>query len=110
MESAATPTAGLVGGLGLAPAANIGDDLAIFEAVHGSAPDIAGQGIANPSGANTSPRMWRGGQASTEEMTEAILAHVGLATSTNTQRKTNMAVSIRLFVSHSLTGFALLQK
>jgi isocitrate dehydrogenase (NAD+) len=39
---------GLVGGLGLAPGANIGDDCAIFEAVHGSAPDIAGKGIANP--------------------------------------------------------------
>jgi isocitrate dehydrogenase (NAD+) len=40
--------AGLVGGLGMAPAANIGVDAAIFEAVHGSAPDIAGRGIANP--------------------------------------------------------------
>ncbi|HEU0016088.1 MAG TPA: isocitrate/isopropylmalate family dehydrogenase [Longimicrobium sp.] len=41
--------AGLVGGLGLAPGANIGKDAAIFEAVHGSAPDIADKGIANPS-------------------------------------------------------------
>jgi isocitrate dehydrogenase (NAD+) len=40
--------AGLVGGLGMAPGANIGDKAAIFEAVHGSAPDIAGQGVANP--------------------------------------------------------------
>lgn len=40
--------AGLIGGLGLAPGANIGDGIAIFEAVHGSAPDIAGQGVANP--------------------------------------------------------------
>lgn len=40
--------AGLVGGLGLAPAGNIGESAAIFEAVHGSAPDIAGKGIANP--------------------------------------------------------------
>lgn len=40
--------AGLVGGLGLAPGANIGADAAIFEAVHGSAPDIAGKGVANP--------------------------------------------------------------
>jgi isocitrate dehydrogenase (NAD+) len=40
--------AGLVGGLGVVPGANIGDDCAVFEAVHGSAPDIAGQGIANP--------------------------------------------------------------
>lgn len=41
--------AGLVGGLGLAPGGNIGKDAAIFEAVHGSAPDIAGKGIANPT-------------------------------------------------------------
>ncbi|MCO4320427.1 isocitrate dehydrogenase [Aliidiomarina quisquiliarum] len=41
--------AGLVGGLGMAPGANIGRDHAIFEAVHGSAPDIAGKNIANPS-------------------------------------------------------------
>ena len=40
--------AGLVGGLGLAPGANIGTEAAIFEAVHGSAPDIAGKGLANP--------------------------------------------------------------
>ena len=40
--------AGLVGGLGLIPSANIGEDAALFEPVHGSAPDIAGQGIANP--------------------------------------------------------------
>lgn len=41
--------AGLVGGLGLAPGANIGKDAAIFEAVHGTAPDIAGKGVANPT-------------------------------------------------------------
>ncbi len=41
--------AGLVGGLGLVPGANIGEQGAVFEAVHGSAPDIAGQGIANPT-------------------------------------------------------------
>ena len=40
--------AGLVGGLGVVPGANIGDEQAVFEAVHGSAPDIAGRGIANP--------------------------------------------------------------
>lgn len=40
--------AGLVGGLGVVPGANIGDDCAVFEAVHGSAPDIADQGVANP--------------------------------------------------------------
>ena len=42
-------TAGLVGGLGLAPSANVGQGVAVFEAVHGSAPDIAGKGIANPT-------------------------------------------------------------
>ena len=41
--------AGLVGGLGLLPSANVGDDNALFEPVHGSAPDIAGEGIANPT-------------------------------------------------------------
>ncbi len=41
--------AGLVGGLGVVPSANIGDGIAVFEAVHGSAPDIAGRGVANPT-------------------------------------------------------------
>ncbi len=41
--------AGLVGGLGIVPGANIGDDIALFEAVHGSAPDIAGKNLANPT-------------------------------------------------------------
>ena len=41
-------TAGLVGGLGVVPGANVGDQIAVFEAVHGTAPDIAGRGIANP--------------------------------------------------------------
>jgi isocitrate dehydrogenase (NAD+) len=41
--------AGLVGGLGVVPGANLGKDTAVFEAVHGSAPDIAGQGLANPT-------------------------------------------------------------
>src|SRR5690606_18842029 len=42
--------AGLIGGLGFAPAGNIGAEAAMFEAVHGTAPDIAGQGVANPTG------------------------------------------------------------
>ena len=42
-------TSGLVGGLGVAPSANVGEDTAVFEAVHGSAPDIAGKGLANPT-------------------------------------------------------------
>lgn len=41
--------AGLIGGLGLTPSGNIGKDASIFEAVHGSAPDIAGKGLANPT-------------------------------------------------------------
>lgn len=41
--------AGLVGGLGVAPGANIGDDYAVYEAIHGTAPDIAGKGLANPT-------------------------------------------------------------
>jgi isocitrate dehydrogenase (NAD+) len=41
--------AGLIGGLGLTPSGNIGDECSIFEAVHGSAPDIAGMGLANPT-------------------------------------------------------------
>ena len=42
-------TSGLIGGLGIAPSANLGEKTAMFEAVHGSAPDIAGQGVANPT-------------------------------------------------------------
>ena len=48
---------GLVGGLGFAPAANIGEEAAMFEAVHGSAPDIAGKGVANPTGLTLSACM-----------------------------------------------------
>ena len=95
--------AGLIGGLGLAPAGNIGSDAAMFEAVHGSAPDIAGQGVANPTGlllsacllldhveqpevatriraaldtvilANESRTVDMGGSASTTEYTEALV-------------------------------------
>ena len=42
-------TSGLVGGLGVTPSANVGDEAAVFEAVHGTAPDIAGKGLANPT-------------------------------------------------------------
>jgi methanogen homoisocitrate dehydrogenase len=55
--------AGLIGGLGLCPSANIGHDYAIFEPIHGSAPNIAGRGIANPIGAILSAKMlldWAG--------------------------------------------------
>ena len=50
-------TAGLVGGLGMAPSGNVGDDMCIFEPVHGSAPDIAGKGIANPAACMLSAAM-----------------------------------------------------
>ncbi|WP_457637315.1 isocitrate/isopropylmalate dehydrogenase family protein [Oceanithermus sp.] len=50
-------TAGLVGGLGIAPSGNIGEEAAIFEPVHGSAPDIAGKGLANPTAAILSAAM-----------------------------------------------------
>jgi len=49
--------AGLVGGLGLLPSANVGPERALFEPVHGSAPDIAGEGVANPSAAILSAAM-----------------------------------------------------
>jgi 3-isopropylmalate dehydrogenase len=49
--------AGLVGGLGLLPSANIGPERALFEPVHGTAPDIAGEGIANPAGTILSAAM-----------------------------------------------------
>jgi isocitrate dehydrogenase (NAD+) len=98
--------AGLVGGLGVVPGANIGDDSAVFEAVHGSAPDIAGKGIANPLACLMSGVMMLnhlheetlaervkgaynavlaegavrtcdlGGTASTDAFTDAVIAHL----------------------------------
>jgi isocitrate dehydrogenase (NAD+) len=98
--------AGLVGGLGMAPGANIGEHAAIFEAVHGSAPDIAGKGIANPLALLSAAGMMMdhinrndlgnrirqaihdvviidgvrthdlGGKATTQDITEAILKRV----------------------------------
>jgi isocitrate dehydrogenase (NAD+) len=98
--------AGLVGGLGVSPGANLGERAAIFEAVHGSAPDIAGQGIANPSalamaaammldhlGQSAAAERLRaalyralndsrtrtrdlGGQANTKEFTQAVIAQL----------------------------------
>ena len=50
-------TAGLVGGLGIVPGANLGDNMAVFEAVHGSAPDIAGMNKANPTALMQSARL-----------------------------------------------------
>jgi isocitrate dehydrogenase (NAD+) len=98
--------AGLVGGLGVSPGANLGDRAAIFEAVHGSAPDIAGQGIANPTALALAAAMMLdhlgqtqaaerlrhglyaalrddrsrtrdlGGRANTREFTDAVIAHI----------------------------------
>jgi len=100
-------TAGLVGGLGIVPGANIGDHHAIFEAVHGTAPDIAGEGLANPTALmqsavlmlahmgerDASERLQNairqvyaegrhltgdvGGQASTTQFTDAVIGHLG---------------------------------
>jgi isocitrate dehydrogenase (NAD+) len=99
-------TAGLVGGLGIVPGANIGDHHAIFEAVHGTAPDIAGKGLANPTAlmqsavlmlahlgereasANLQKAIYQvyaeakhltgdvGGKSSTTEFTDAIIQHL----------------------------------
>jgi len=99
--------AGLVGGLGVAPGFNLGKDLAIFEAVHGTAPDIAGKGLANPTAlalaaaalcdhveqrdaarrvrtglmaalANPAERTRDlGGQADTKTFTDAVCRHIG---------------------------------
>ncbi|MFN2383662.1 MAG: isocitrate/isopropylmalate dehydrogenase family protein [Gemmatimonadota bacterium] len=98
--------AGLVGGLGFAPSANIGETAAMFEAVHGSAPDIAGQGVANPAalilaaamlcehtgqadagrrmrlavervlGSSTARTRDLGGTATTNEFTDAVIAAI----------------------------------
>lgn len=99
-------TSGLVGGLGVTPSANVGEKLAVFEAVHGTAPDIAGKGLANPTAlvlsgvlmlrflgekvaANAVENAVRdvlaegktltgdlGGKASTSEYTEAVIARL----------------------------------
>jgi isocitrate/isopropylmalate dehydrogenase len=52
--------AGLIGGLGMAPSINVGENLAMFEPVHGAAPDIANRGIANSIGAILSVKLMRG--------------------------------------------------
>ncbi len=67
--------AALVGGLGLSPSANVGDRYALFEPVHGSAPDIAGKGIANPIAAVLSAAMlleWAGHGKEAERAREAV--------------------------------------
>ncbi len=69
--------AGLVGGLGLAPGANIGKEYAVFEAVHGSAPDIAGKNLANPTAQILSAAMMLnhlGEQDAAQKIREAVLS------------------------------------
>ncbi len=73
--------AGLVGGLGVTPGANIGKDAAIFEAVHGSAPDIAGKGVANPTALMLSAAMMLehcGLQEMGRKMREAIVETIAV--------------------------------
>jgi len=67
--------AGLVGGLGLLPSANVGTDNALFEPVHGSAPDIAGQGVANPAATMLSAALmleWLGEDAAGQRVRDAV--------------------------------------
>ena len=96
---------GLVGGLGLAPGANIGTSAAIFEAVHGSAPDIAGQGIANPSAQMLAAAQCRTSQdasshggvpAADETTTEVVTATSRTASRSTAQpRFSNLAMQER---------------
>jgi isocitrate dehydrogenase len=79
--------AGLVGGLGVAPSANLGDEVAMFEAVHGSAPQIAGQGLANPTALLLSAVM--------------MLRHIG---DFATARKVEHALYVTLEEGIDLTG------
>jgi 3-isopropylmalate dehydrogenase len=67
--------AGLVGGLGLLPSANVGEENALFEPVHGSAPDIAGEGVANPAATMLSGALmleWLGEEADGRRLREAV--------------------------------------
>ncbi len=79
--------AGLVGGLGVAPSANLGDEVAMFEAVHGSAPQIAGKGLANPTALLLSALM--------------MLRHIG---DFATARKIEHALYVTLEEGRDLTG------
>lgn len=79
--------AGLIGGLGLTPSGNIGDECSIFEAVHGSAPDIAGKGLANPTALLLSSIM--------------MLQHMGLNEHAN---KIQKAIFATLAEGKALTG------
>ena len=68
-------TAGIVGGMGMAPSADIGDDYGVFQPAHGSAPDIAGRGIANPIATILSAAMmmdWLGREAEGDAVRAAV--------------------------------------
>jgi 3-isopropylmalate dehydrogenase len=68
--------AGMVGGLGMAPSGNVGEELCVFEPVHGSAPDIAGKGIANPVATILSAAMmleWLGEKEAADRVEAAVL-------------------------------------
>ena len=72
-------TAGLIGGLGVAPGANIGKEFAMFEAVHGTAPDIAGKGLANPTAQILAACMmleYMGERGKAEKIRKAIIATI----------------------------------
>lgn len=78
-------SAALIGGLGVCASANIGDDYAMFEPVHGSAPDIAGKGLANPVAAIMSLAMmleWQGMEQESGVVTGAVLNSVSLGMTT----------------------------
>ncbi len=79
--------AGLVGGLGLAPSANVGDVQGVFEPVHGSAPDIAGKGIANPLATILSAAMMLRYSLGQEEAAKAVEAAVDAALSGGARTK-----------------------
>ncbi len=73
-------TAGLVGGTGVCPGSNIGDGIAVFEAIHGTAPDIAGKGLANPTAVMLSGvemLRWLGETAAGDRLERAIFATLG---------------------------------
>src|SRR5205807_1828575 len=83
--------AGLVGGLGLAPGANLGWEYAVFEPVHGSAPDIAGKGLANPTAIVRSAAM--------------MLRHLGeVDTSAAVERAVHRVLAERAHVTRDLGG------
>lgn len=82
----------LIGGLGVAPSANIGEKVAVFEPVHGSAPDIAGQGIANPLGAILSAAL--------------LLDHIGQGAQADRVRKAVHATIEQGVLSRDLGGTA----